>query len=48
VAIPDYQVVMLPLMRAVADGEEHSLSELIETLASEFHLTEQECNELAR
>jgi len=46
VSIPDYQAIMLPFMRALADGEEHSLGELIDSLASEFGLTDQERNEL--
>lgn len=32
-------------MRALADGKEHSLRELIDTLASQFRLTDQECND---
>lgn len=33
---------MLPLLQAVSDGEEHSLSEIRESLANEFNLTEEE------
>jgi restriction system protein len=39
-AIPDYQSVMLPLLRYAADGQEHSVREAIEALADEFHLTD--------
>jgi len=46
VTIPDYQTVMLPLLRLAADGEEHSLREAIESLADEFDLSEQERKEL--
>jgi restriction system protein len=45
-AIPDYQSCMLPLMHFVADGQEHSLAEAIETLAREFGLSEEERREL--
>ena len=44
--IPDYQTVMLPLLRLAADGEEHSLREAIERLADEFGLNEEERKEL--
>jgi restriction endonuclease Mrr len=30
--VPDYQSVMLPLLKALGDGDEHSLHEVIETL----------------
>ncbi|MEO8899413.1 MAG: restriction endonuclease [Candidatus Dormibacter sp.] len=40
--IPDYQTFMLPLLRAVADGEAHRTSELLPQLADEFHLTDSE------
>jgi len=42
VAIPDYQTVMLPLLRYAGDGEEHSLRETIDALADEFALTPDE------
>lgn len=45
-AIPDYQSIMLPLLRMAADGREYSLREAIETLTLEFHLTENEQQEL--
>jgi restriction system protein len=45
-AIPDFQSVMLPLLRFAADKNEHSLQEAIEALAKEFHLTEEEKMEL--
>jgi restriction endonuclease Mrr len=32
-AIPDFQSLMLPLLKAVADSQEHSVAEVIETLA---------------
>ena len=36
-AIPDYQSVMLPLLRYAADGQQHSVREAIEELAEQFH-----------
>ncbi|MBN2251240.1 MAG: restriction endonuclease, partial [Candidatus Altiarchaeota archaeon] len=44
--VPDYQSVMLPLLKALRDGEEHSLHEVIETLADQFELTDEERREL--
>jgi restriction system protein len=41
-AIPDYQSIMLPLLKLAGDGQEHSLRHAIETLSDEFHLTEEE------
>jgi restriction endonuclease Mrr len=45
-AIPDYQSIMLPLLKFVGDEKEHSLRESIEALADEFDLSEQERKEL--
>lgn len=45
-AIPDYQSIMLPLLRFAADGNEHSLREAIEGLCEKFGLTESERKQL--
>ncbi|MGK2913494.1 MAG: restriction endonuclease [Porticoccaceae bacterium] len=45
-AIPDYQSIMLPLLRFAADGIEHSVRDAIESLSREFGLTDAENNEL--
>lgn len=45
-AIPDYQTVMLPLLRFAGDGEEHSLRETVDALADHFGLTPNERKEL--
>jgi restriction system protein len=45
-AIPDYQAVMLPLLKFLGDGEVHSKREAVENLANEFNLTDQERKEL--
>ncbi len=44
--IPDFQSVMLPLLRFAGDGEEHSVREAIEALAVQFNLTEEERGQL--
>jgi len=44
--IPDYQTLMLPLLKAVADGKEHKINDVVEKLAQEFKLTEDERKEL--
>ncbi|WOS39843.1 MULTISPECIES: restriction endonuclease [Xanthomonas] len=45
-AIPDFQTIMLPLLRLIADRKEHRLRDVVETLAEVFKLTEEERNEL--
>jgi restriction system protein len=44
-AIPDYQACMLPLMKRLADGEEHKFSNLVEELGTELALTDEELSE---
>jgi len=41
-AIPDYQTVMLPLLRFLGDGRERVMDEVEEALAEEFGLTAEE------
>ena len=41
-AIPDFQSVMLPLMRYCEDGKEHAISETTDALADQFKLTDEE------
>jgi restriction system protein len=41
-AIPDYQSIMLPLLKYASDTKEHSLRETIEALADEFQLADDE------
>lgn len=45
-AVPDFQTLMLPFLRAVGDGRERRTGEMIERLADEFHLTQDEREEL--
>ena len=44
--IPDYQAIMLPLLKFAGDKQEHSLREAVNILANQFRLTEEEKNEL--
>ncbi|HSU19693.1 MAG TPA: restriction endonuclease [Acidobacteriaceae bacterium] len=44
-AIPDYQTVMLPLLRLTSDGGEHQIREAVEKLANQFSLNEEERKE---
>lgn len=43
--IPDYQSVMLPLLKYAGDKNEHHIRDAIEQLANEFDLTEEESKE---
>jgi len=45
-AVPDYQSLMLPLLKIAGDGNEHSKNEVIERLAQQFGLSENERNEM--
>lgn len=44
--IPDYQSLMLPILRLVSDGKEHTFRDLIEELAVEFDVSDEERKEL--
>jgi len=44
--IPDYQSIMLPLLKFIGDGEEHSLRETIDSLAQQFGLSQEERKDL--
>ncbi len=41
-AIPDYQTIMLPLLKFASDGKEHSVEEAREKMASVFGLTDED------
>jgi restriction system protein len=45
-AIPDYQTLMLPLLKIAADEKEHSLKEALDVLSKEFDLSADELSEL--
>ena len=44
--IPDYQSLMLPLLRHISDGQEHSFRSLVDAIAAEYKLTDSERREL--
>lgn len=44
--IPDYQSIMLPLLRQVADKKEHKYRDLVEDMATVFNIIEEERKEL--
>lgn len=44
-AIPDFQTLMLPLLKFTADGVEHNPRQAIEAIAPEFNLTSEERRE---
>lgn len=44
--IPDFQTIMLPLLRFSGDSKEHSIREAVEFLATEFQLSDEEIREL--
>ena len=41
-SIPDYQSIMLPLLKLAQDGKEHSLRASADVIANEFQLTQEE------
>ena len=45
-AIPDYQTLMLPLLKYAADRKDHSVREAVDALAEQFKLSEEEKKEL--
>lgn len=46
VTIPDYQSLMLPLLKMLQYDNEMQISEYTSALAEQFHLTEDECREM--
>ena len=47
-AVPDFQTLMLPLLRLASDGQQHNLAEAIERLAQEFQLSNDDQAQLLR
>lgn len=45
-AIPDFQSIMLPLLRLLKDKEEHFIGDAVDKLADEFNLSDQDRREL--
>jgi len=46
VGVPDFQSIMLPLLKFASDKNEHSIREAIESLAQQFGLSEEDRKEL--
>jgi len=44
--IPDFQSIMLPFLRYAGDSKEHSIREAVDSLGTEFGLTDDELREL--
>lgn len=44
--IPDFQSIMLPLLKFAADGKEHSIQEAIDHISEVFKPSREEMNEL--
>ena len=44
--VPDYQTLMLPLLKIAGDGQEHQTSDVADRLARDFKLTEEERQQL--
>jgi restriction system protein len=45
-SIPDYQQLMLPVLKLASDGREHTNAEATEKLAAHFSLTDEDRREL--
>ena len=45
-AIPDYETLMLPVLKVASDGQEHRIRDVIEQLARDFGLTDDERQQL--
>lgn len=45
-AIPDYETFMLPVLKIAGDGQEHRIRDVMEQLAHEFGLTDEERQQL--
>lgn len=45
-AIPDFQTIILPLLKLASDEKDHSIREAVESLAEHFSLTDEELNKL--
>jgi restriction system protein len=44
--IPDFQSIMLPLLKLCSDGQEHTSREMVEALAREYGLTPEELKQM--
>ena len=44
--VPDFQSLMLPILKIASDGQEHTSRELLQTLAKQLRLTDEDRNQL--
>ncbi|MDR1523636.1 MAG: restriction endonuclease [Tannerella sp.] len=44
--IPDFQKIMLPLLKQIKDGKDYKLDEIVDLMAKEFDITDEERKEL--
>ena len=44
--IPDFQTIMLPLLKQIRDGKEYKLDTIVDLMAKEFKITDDERREL--
>ena len=44
--LPDYQTLMLPVLKSLADGKERHIREITDLMAHEFQMTEEELSKL--
>ena len=44
--VPDYQSIMLLLLKLVSDKQEHKLNDVVDILSEQFKLSEEEKSEL--
>jgi restriction system protein len=47
-AVPDFQSLMLPLLKLAGDGQQHTLAETVEGLAQVFQLSDDDRSQLLR
>ncbi|TXL80417.1 DUF262 domain-containing protein [Vineibacter terrae] len=47
-AVPDFQTLMLPLLKLARDGEQHTMAEAVERLAQEFQLSDDDRAQLLK
>jgi hypothetical protein len=47
-AVPDFQTLMLPLLKVAGDGQQHTFAEAVERLAEEFQLSDDDRAQLLK
>jgi hypothetical protein len=47
-AVPDFQTLMLPLLKLASDGQQHTFAETVERLAEEFQLSDDDRAQLLK